>query len=67
MIFEQLDNGVFKSESGPLVVSLDVTSACNYRCLHCYNNSGEKSCDELTDEEIFDVAEQIAEFSPQVV
>lgn len=53
--------------SGPKFFSLDVTGACNFKCLHCYNDSGKKLEDELTDEEIIDVARQIAEFQPESV
>ena len=53
--------------STPKFFSLDVTGACNFKCLHCFNNSGEKMEDELTDEEIIDIAHQIAEFKPEVV
>lgn len=35
----------------PSVVSLEVTRLCNLRCLHCYNDSGERPADELSDEE----------------
>lgn len=39
---------------GPTSVSFDITNKCNLRCLHCYNNSGEKedSYKELTDTQI---------------
>lgn len=29
------------SVTGPLHLALDITNKCNYRCLHCYNASGE--------------------------
>ena len=43
-------------------VALDVTYKCNFRCLHCFNSSGEHHInrDELTDEQIINVATQIA-------
>lgn len=31
---------VMKNLSGPVTVSFDITTKCNLRCLHCYNNSG---------------------------
>jgi MoaA/NifB/PqqE/SkfB family radical SAM enzyme len=48
-------------------MSFDVTAACNLSCIHCYNDSGKKYEDELTDEEAMSVARQIAEFSPVTV
>lgn len=43
-------------------VSLDVTYKCNFRCLHCFNSSGEHTIckPELSDEKIIEVATQIA-------
>lgn len=39
---------------GPLQVAYDITNKCNFRCLHCYNNSGENNFinSELSDEEV---------------
>lgn len=53
----------FVNESGPMMVAFDVTGACNFKCLHCYNDSGCTFTDELTDEEVMDVAEQIKNFN----
>lgn len=53
--------------SGPKFFTFDVTGACNFKCLHCYNDSGCKLDDELTDEELLDIAHQIAEFKPESV
>lgn len=52
---------------GPTMVSLDITNKCNYRCLHCYNNSGENPiCEnELSDIEIINLIDQIIEMQPQ--
>ena len=58
---------IFRNSSAPLMVALDVTSACNFRCLHCFNDSGCKSSDELTDTEIYQVAQQVAKLNPLVV
>lgn len=51
---------------GPLIISFDITNKCNYRCLHCYNNSGENErCkNELNDEEILDLMKQIINMGP---
>lgn len=54
----------YSNESGPFFFMLDVTSACNFRCLHCYNESGIKKQKEMTNEELVDVALQIADFHP---
>lgn len=57
----------YKSDAGPIIVCVDVTDQCNYRCLHCYNNSGKASNDLLSDGEILDVIKQIIEFKPTVI
>lgn len=57
-------NFVYKNEKGPIFASIDVTGACNYNCLHCYNNSGQSLIDEMSDEELLRVADQIAELQP---
>ena len=43
----------------PLTISFNITSKCNYKCRHCYNNSGDDVYDELTDKQLLDIAEQI--------
>lgn len=50
----------------PHQFSVDVTNCCNLRCLHCYNSSGENSVmhDELSDAELLELAEEIAELKP---
>jgi len=54
--------------AGPLMISLDVTYKCNYRCLHCFNGSGENAlADELTDEELRSVFQMIGRIQPTVV
>lgn len=51
---------------GPLIISFDITNKCNYRCLHCYNNSGENErCkNELDDDEVINLMKQIIEMKP---
>ncbi len=49
---------------GPVEWSWDVTNQCPGRCLHCFNRSGVLTRDELSDDEMMDVARQIAEMSP---
>lgn len=53
--------------SGPFTVTFTVTNKCNYRCRHCYNNSGEDFYEELTDEELLSVAKQACELKPMSV
>ena len=50
------------SVTGPLHLALDITNKCNYRCLHCYNASGENWVvnNELTDEEVLELINQIS-------
>lgn len=56
------------STKGPLMISVDVTYQCNFRCLHCFNGSGENCLGkELTDEEILKVADMVAELQPTVI
>ncbi|KAA5806610.1 hypothetical protein [Thermoanaerobacterium thermosaccharolyticum] len=42
---------------GPHQLSFDITNKCNFRCLHCYNSSGENIVvdNELTDEEVINL------------
>jgi MoaA/NifB/PqqE/SkfB family radical SAM enzyme len=49
---------------GPFQMSLDITNRCNFRCLHCYNRSGENPivADELSDEELIAFAHDVATF-----
>jgi len=48
---------------GPLQMAFDLTNRCNYRCLHCFNLSGETWLidEELSDEEIMAFADDVAE------
>jgi radical SAM protein with 4Fe4S-binding SPASM domain len=43
----------------PLKIFFDVTSGCNSRCIHCYNNSHLPLQDELTTDEIRELARQL--------
>jgi Fe-coproporphyrin III synthase len=51
---------------GPSQISFDITNRCNYRCLHCYNRSGENLLihDELHDDEIMGFIRDIAGVKP---
>ncbi|QSZ26431.1 radical SAM protein [Aceticella autotrophica] len=48
---------------GPHQLSFDITNKCNFRCLHCYNSSGENIVvdNELTDQEVINFIKEIAE------
>ncbi len=48
----------------PEFVSLDVTYSCNLRCVHCYNNSGEREYCGMEHDALIDTARQIAELHP---
>jgi len=50
-------------------VALDITYKCNFRCLHCFNSSGDHNLDfeELSDEEILSLCDDIIKFAPTVV
>lgn len=59
------DNLIINLISAPLHITLDVTSMCNAKCLHCYNRSGLKnSNDDLNDEEFMNIILQIADLKP---
>lgn len=51
------------------MITLDLTYKCNFRCLHCFNNSGEHNLglEELTDDEIRIIVEDIIKLRPQGV
>jgi MoaA/NifB/PqqE/SkfB family radical SAM enzyme len=48
----------FKS---PLILQWEITRACNLRCVFCYNNSGKKHPNELTNNKKINVAKQIVD------
>lgn len=51
---------------GPYQIAFDITNHCNYRCLHCYNASGENSIidNELSDDEIINFISDVATLKP---
>lgn len=53
----------------PFVIAVDITNKCNYRCLHCYNASGENNAvnDEMSDEQYVTLFKEIAAMRPQSV
>ena len=52
--------------SGPLQVQFDITNKCNFRCLHCYNKSGENNAceNELSDNEIISLFKELKKLKP---
>jgi MoaA/NifB/PqqE/SkfB family radical SAM enzyme len=48
---------------GPLQVAFDITYRCNFRCLHCFNNSGTNlpGKDELKDDIILKIIRELAD------
>lgn len=62
-------NAAIKTElSAPIMVAFDITNRCNFKCLHCFNHSGEDIFqDELSDVDKIAVAEQIRDMAPYVV
>jgi MoaA/NifB/PqqE/SkfB family radical SAM enzyme len=61
---ERIEKANLNKLSGPFSVAFTVTSKCNYRCRHCYNNSGDGIYEELSDIELLNIAEQIGELHP---
>ncbi|MEW6104331.1 MAG: radical SAM protein [bacterium] len=45
--------------SAPLGVQLELTNACNLKCIQCYNNSAKKLPDELTISEWVDIIKKL--------
>lgn len=46
----------------PLQIVWNITKACNFRCVHCYENAGKKEPDELTAEQIHAGIDKLADF-----
>jgi len=48
-------------------VSIDITYECNFRCLHCFNSSGEHDGSRkiMTDDEIFNIVKDLVKLSPR--
>jgi len=45
----------------PFIVEYEITTACNFRCIHCYCNAGKKHPNELSFDEIKDLILQVKE------
>jgi len=48
-------------------MELELSRACNLRCIYCYASSGQALKNELTQEEIFKVLDQAAELGAQKI
>lgn len=59
-------NNHAKILKGPLQIQFDITNKCNFRCLHCYNKSGENFIcnNELTDKEVLKFIKDVKELNP---
>lgn len=56
------------SLSAPIMIAFDITNKCNFKCLHCFNHSGEDvHSDELCNEEKIMVAKEVVKLKPYVV
>lgn len=55
--------------TGPMLMMWDITFKCIFRCLHCYNNSGEKNNtkNEIDDNGIMKIANDIIQLKPTTV
>lgn len=51
----------------PKNIEFEITTACNYACIHCYCNAGRKSRVELTTDEIYDVIDQLVEADIEIL
>lgn len=49
---------------GPSQISFDITNRCNFRCLHCFNRSGEVNSSELTNNEVLELIKDIVFTKP---
>ncbi len=51
---------------GPMQVAFDITNKCNFKCLHCYNNSSENNRipDELSDAQVIRFIKDLCTMKP---
>ncbi len=55
----------YKYTSGPVQISFDITQACNLKCVHCFNDSGDAPpLKDISYEKKLDIARQIAAVHP---
>jgi len=50
-------------EYTPCDIDIDVTQACNFACIHCARDAGDKLADELTTAEIKNIIDQTSEMN----
>lgn len=56
---------LIKEKSGPEQVAFDITSRCNLRCVHCFNDSGnEAPLTDMRKDEKLEIARQVGSFHP---
>ena len=62
----ELEEKIYKGarHNSPFSMAIDVTSRCNFRCMHCFNESGMGNETELSDADFLNVIEQIKEMAP---
>lgn len=59
---------MMRQTAAPIMVSFDVTSRCNLRCVHCFNDSGSDApFTDLPPEVKLDIARQVAQLHPHNV
>lgn len=59
---------LMRQTAAPIMVSFDVTSRCNLRCVHCFNDSGaDAPFTDLAPAQKLDIARQIASLRPHNV
>ncbi|MDN5324971.1 MAG: hypothetical protein PWP02_681 [Thermosipho sp. (in: thermotogales)] len=51
----------------PKVVEFELTTACNYSCIHCYCNAGKTSKNELSTEEVKKVIKDLYESGVEII
>lgn len=56
------DEYIFVETRTPLKVFWDITEECNARCIHCFTNAGEKSCDELSTKQVFEAIDELVKY-----
>lgn len=58
---------MIKNIKFPYEISLEITSRCNLKCLHCYNDSGNNVNRDLSDEILMDLCNDIVDLNPRNV
>ncbi|ANE42019.1 radical SAM protein [Fervidobacterium ngatamarikiense] len=55
------------SRERPRNIEFEITTACNYQCIHCYCNAGPKSKNELSTEQVESVIDQLVEANAELL